>query len=80
MNSLSRAIRELEDERARLEVVIRSLRSLSSPGAGRGRKRGRPPKMGRSLYRLSPEGRQRIADAARKRWAKERAAKKSTEK
>ncbi len=74
MNTIARAIRELEAERARLETIIRSLRDFQLPGAGRrGASVGR-----RANYRLSPEGRQRIAEAARKRWAMARAARKTS--
>ncbi len=66
MNSMAKAIRELEARRDQIESALRTLRSLSGVGT--------IPKTGRT-HHMSAAGRARIAAAARKRWAKLRAAK-----
>ncbi|MGH9467579.1 MAG: hypothetical protein ACRD1Y_09505 [Terriglobales bacterium] len=66
MSTLSIAIRDLEQQKRRIEDALKILRHLDQKGgaaAGKGRK-------------LSAEGRRRIAEAQKRRWAKARAAKK----
>ena len=64
MSAISQAIRELEKERERVEGALRTLRGLAAVG-GASRSRN-----------ISPEGRRRIAEAQRRRWARARAGKK----
>lgn len=63
MSAISDAIRELERERDRIDAALRTLRSFAavSPAANARRTRA-----------ISEEGRKRIAEAQRKRWAKTR--------
>jgi len=64
------AIHELEREVKRIQEVISSLKRIHGQHSVRGAavKRGR--------RRLSPQARRRISEAAKKRWAALRAAKK----
>jgi len=68
MSGISKAIKELEGKKARIEAAIRTLRSFNAGSAGR--------RTGGSR-KISPEGRQRIIEGQKKRWATVRAAKKS---
>ncbi len=76
MNDVTRIISELERQRTAIERAISALREVagrqdvqnlatSSAGGPAGKKR-----------QLSPEGRQRIIDATKRRWAAKRAASK----
>ena len=75
MNDLSKIISQLEHQKSSIERALSALREIGSvraagPGApAGGRKRGR-----RKKRHLSPEGRQRIIEATKKRWAAKRAA------
>ena len=69
MTEIGKIIAQLEREKAVIERALTALREIgggkAAPASGRqGRRRGR----------LSAEGRRRIAEAARKRWAAKRAA------
>lgn len=70
-------IQELEAERDRLDRAIAALRSSGGRGVGRGGW-GRGRKAGangrRGPRHLSPAARRKIAEAAKKRWAKAKAA------
>ncbi len=68
MNPLSKTIQELEAQKAQIETAIRTLQSLNGASDGRRAKGTR---------RMSAEGRRRIAEAQRKRWAKFKSSKKS---
>lgn len=65
MSGIPETIRELEAQKDQIDTAIRTLRSLSSNGVVKGTRRG-PRKM-------SAEGRRRIAEAQKKRWAKAKA-------
>ena len=79
MTDLQQIITDLEQQKAAIETALAALRGLSTDvpqrrGPGRPpSKRGpeRPPK---KRSNISEEGRQRIAEALRKRWAAKRAA------
>lgn len=73
MNDVAKIIAELESKRASIDRAIAALREVAVVGAAPApaKRRGRPAKRKRNL---SPEGRARIAAAARKRWAQKRAA------
>lgn len=65
MSTISKAVRDLEEQRRRIESALKVLRGLDHSGRG-----------GSLGYRnISPEGRKRIAEAQKRRWAKVRAAK-----
>ena len=66
MTNLSGIIKQLEDERSRIDRAIEALRGVNSPRESSGR-----PKR-----TLSAAARRRIAAAQRARWAKIRAGKK----
>ena len=70
MTDIGKIIAQLEHERAAIERALTALREIGGGKAPttNGRK-GR-----RRRGRLSPEGRRKIAEAARRRWAQKRAA------
>ena len=80
MNDIERVISRLESQRASIDKALAALRDLDAakPAAAAGAvaapKPGEKPKVKRKKSRLSPEGRQRIIDAAKKRWAEKNAA------
>lgn len=63
MSTISKAIRDLEEQRRRIDSALKVLRGLDHGGSGGGSRN------------ISEEGRNRIAEAQRRRWAKVRAAK-----
>jgi len=71
-SGVENAIRELQQEQKKLQEVISSLKRIQSTRSvsGTGGKVGRPRK------RLSAQARRRISEAAKKRWAAQRAASK----
>ena len=80
MNNVDSIISQLEGQRSAIERAIAALRDISAPGPAvvkRGRT-GRPPgpvsTPKKKKRRLSDEGRERIIEALRKRWAKKRTA------
>ena len=79
MTDLQQIISNLERQKAAIEDALAALRSLTADAPER-RGPGRPPGRrgpGRPLKKrsnISEEGRQRIAEALRKRWAAKRAA------
>lgn len=64
---LRQIIEELKSERARIDEAINALEQVdSSTGRrGRGARRSGPPRR----RRLTPEGRKRLSDMMKKRWA-----------
>jgi hypothetical protein len=67
-------IQQLEQEKARLESAIATLRKLSNGTNGASRSALTHGNGGHARHtsRLSPAGRRKIADAQRARWAKQR--------
>ncbi len=65
--NIDRIVAELKAERDRVDQAIAALEGSKAGVSRNGRRRG-------GKRRLSAEGRSRIADAARRRWAKFRAA------
>jgi hypothetical protein len=81
MKNIEAIISDLEQQRRAIDQALEALRQVGGQPAKR---RGRPPgtknssepkRRGGKRY-ISPEGKKRIADAARRRWAEIRAAKK----
>ena len=77
-------VRQLRDERSRLDVAIQALEGVGGGTSAPIKRRGRPPGATHKLAaggpkkrRMSAAARKRIAEAMRKRWA---AAKKSGKK
>ena len=74
MNELSQIIRQLEQQRSAIDKALTALRGTPAAAIpeteGTTGRRGRRPRK----RRLSPEGRARIAEAARRRWAALKAA------
>ncbi len=80
-------LKEIDAEIIRLQQARAALVAIGGTGAVAPKRRGRPkgstnavaPKPAKRKRNLSPEGRKRIADAMKKRWADRRksAAKKS---
>ena len=65
MSTISKAIQDLEEQKRRIDSALRLLRELNHQSGGSG-----------SVVRnISPEGRRRIAEAQKRRWAKVRAQK-----
>jgi len=60
VSAISDAIRELERERDRIDAALRSLRSFAAVSPAANARRSRV---------ISEEGRKRIAEAQRRRWA-----------
>jgi hypothetical protein len=75
MNEITRAISELERQRATIDRAIAALREVkvSAPAAGLADGASRVGRK-RAKRRLSAEGRKRISEAAKKRWAATKAA------
>lgn len=83
---VSRILSEIDAEIARLQQARGALTALAGTGTAAPR-RGRPPKNNtgapsetkppttRRKRNLTPEGRKRIADAMKKRWAERRGGK-----
>ena len=79
MNKVESIIAELERQRESILRAIEALSGASSPvkrrgrppGSGAAKKSGRKRRGGKR--NMSPEGRARIAEAARRRWAQLRA-------
>jgi len=74
---VTKIIAEIDGEIARLQQIRAALTGIT--GVSTGKRRGRPkgstngPKAGKSKKRnLSPEGRKRIAEAMKRRWAEHR--------
>lgn len=67
-------VRQLKQERGRLDDAIRALGGDAGPGNSVRRRRGRPPGGGKTSTParrrgMSAAARKRIAEAMRKRWA-----------
>jgi hypothetical protein len=73
VNDVTSILSELERQKAAIERAIEALQEVSAAG---GRSAGRR-QAGAKKRRLSPEGRRRIAEAARRRWAALKAEKES---
>jgi hypothetical protein len=67
-------ISELEQQRAAIDQALAALREISGFGPAAGKRSPKVSKRG-GKRKLSPEGRARIAEATRRRWAEQRAAK-----
>lgn len=75
MDGILEIIRQLEQQRSAIERALEALREV---GGSRNAKPTSPAVVsGTKKRRLSPAGRRRIAEAARKRWAAVKAAKKA---
>jgi hypothetical protein len=74
VNDLGDIIAQLERQREAIDRALEALRGIEGT-APVAKKRGRPPgKKGGGKRSMSAEGRARIAEATRKRWAEKRAA------
>lgn len=67
---LSKVLEELRSERARLDQAITLLEKVNGKQARRGRPRRAPGRPRRR--RLTPEGRKRLSEMMKKRWAERR--------
>jgi hypothetical protein len=72
--AIENLISEIDAEIARLEQARALLSGGASPAAKRGRPAGVAPATKPAKRVMSPEARERIAAAQRKRWAKQKAA------
>ena len=82
MKDVDSIISDLEQQRSAIERAIAALREIGGVAAPQPRKVGRPAGSGKAVAkktrRLSPEGRKRIIEALKKRWAEKKAAEKSS--
>ena len=85
LKNIESIISDLEQQRAAIERALEALRQVGGQPAAK--KRGRPPNVKNAApakkrrggkRHLSPEGRQRIIEATKKRWAAVRAAAKKS--
>jgi hypothetical protein len=67
---LSKILDQLRSERARIDEAITALEQINGTAARRGRPRLAPGRPRRR--RLSPEGRRRLSEMMKKRWAERR--------
>jgi hypothetical protein len=72
VNGLGEIIAQLEKQREAIERALAALRGIESTGVP-GKRRGRPPGK-KKRWHMSAEGRARIGEAPRRRWAEKRAA------
>ena len=82
MKDVDSIISDLEQQRSAIERAIAALREIGGASAPQPRKVGRPAGSGKRVAkktrRLSPEGRRRIIEALKKRWAEKKAADKAS--
>lgn len=71
---ISRIITEIDAEISKLQQARALLSGGTTASVGRGRPKGSKNSPAKTKRKLSPEGRKRIADAMRKRWADKRKA------
>lgn len=76
MNDIAKAISQLERQRATIDHAIAALREVEALAPTASASSSGPSKPGRKTVkrRMSAEGRKRISEAAKKRWAEKRAA------
>lgn len=73
MRNIENIIADLEQQRSAIDRAISALRDIGTgKAAGKGLRVG--SEKAPVKRRLSPEGKRRIAEAARRRWANQRAA------
>jgi hypothetical protein len=80
---VSRILSEIDAQIARLQQARSALTGTTTNGPAAAPKRGRPKGSVNKAKRkrnLTPEGRKRIADAMKRRWAERRASVKSASK
>jgi hypothetical protein len=68
---VNRILAELKAERDRIDQAITSIENIGAPRARRGRPPGVPSRR-RRKHRLTPEGRRRLSEMMKKRWAERR--------
>jgi|SoiMethySBSTD1v2_1073268.scaffolds.fasta_scaffold1667559_1 hypothetical protein len=75
MRDIEQIISELEAQRRAIDNAISALRGVTTSGSGRSTstKVSESARATTKRRRLSPEGRRRIAEAARQRWAAQKA-------
>ncbi|MDQ6665072.1 MAG: hypothetical protein M3Z23_11835 [Acidobacteriota bacterium] len=82
MNDLDKMISQLERQRGAIEHALSALREVAASSeshpAGSSHAVKQPAPNTPVKRRMSPEGRKRIGDAARKRWAQNKAKQAST--
>jgi len=69
---IHRILAELKAERDRIEHAIAAIGGFGSRRGRRGRPPGRPAGGKRRKHRLTPEGRKRLSEMMKKRWAERR--------
>jgi hypothetical protein len=73
VNEVKSIISQLERQKSAIDRAIGALREVTGAGLVQPTVTGAPQKRARKKRRLSPEGRQRIIDAAKRRWAMKKA-------
>jgi hypothetical protein len=82
LNDVDSIISQLEKQRDAIDRALAALREVEG-GSAPAKRRGRPPAQKKSVAKrvLSPEGRAKISEAAKRRWADlKKSAKKATRK
>jgi hypothetical protein len=74
VNEIGKVIAQLESQRDSIDRAIAALREISGPVETADRAPSGSPNVATRKRQISPEGRKRIAEATRKRWAARRAA------
>ncbi|HYN14394.1 MAG TPA: hypothetical protein VES66_01225 [Terriglobales bacterium] len=68
---INRILAELKTERDRIDQAIAAIGNIGSSRARRGRPPGKSTRK-RRKHKLTPEGRKRLSDMMKKRWAERR--------
>ena len=74
MNEIGKIISQLEHQRASIERAIAALREIDNPSQAEALTPPAASKKATRKRQISPEGRKRIAEATRQRWAAKKAA------
>ena len=74
MTEIGKIISQLENQRASIERAIAALREIDSPSPAEARTASAVSKKATQKRHISPEGRKRIIEATKRRWAAKRAA------
>ena len=77
MNDIANIISQLEHQKAAIERAVSALREIDGPSQIGASTAPKAPGKASQKRHVSPEGRKRIAEALRRRWAAKRAAKAS---
>jgi len=69
---LRKVVSELKQERDRLNRAIAALEGIQAPAMATGKSSSNPPAKKAKKHNISAEGRKRLSDMMKKRWAERR--------